>query len=76
LDWVHPFLLGAKAASEDAPSFRDILGMEAQTKDNWFDAMEAEITALIEKETFKVIDITQVPQGEDVIKSTWVFKRK
>jgi Reverse transcriptase (RNA-dependent DNA polymerase) len=36
--------------------------------------MESELDGLISKDTFSIIDSTDVPCGAQVIKSTWVFR--
>jgi hypothetical protein len=82
-DWMHPFALAAKATSVDSPTYREILTMGEEEREKWFIAMEAELTALLEKETFTVIDRSSVPlisgsdrQQHQIVKSTWVLKRK
>jgi hypothetical protein len=83
IDWLHPFALAAKATSVDSPTYRDIMSMSEDEREQWFIAMEAELSALLENNTFKVIDRSAVPnlpgqdlQHEQIVKSTWVLKRK
>jgi hypothetical protein len=44
--------------------------------EEWFVSMEIEFDGLVEKNTYSIIDRTQVPDGLQIIKSTWVFRLK
>jgi hypothetical protein len=75
---MHTFALAAKATSVDSPAYRKILTIGEDEGDKWFIAMEAELTALLEKETFTFIDRSTVPtipgfdwQQHQIVKSTW-----
>ena len=74
--WTHPFTLGAKATNEDTPTLRNIQRMTPAEIDSWYDAMDIELEALRNKNTFIEIDRATVPAGHQIIKSTWAFRRK
>ena len=76
VEWFHPFTLGAKASSEDTPTLRDIQRLSPAEIDLWYDAMDIELEALRNKDTFTEIHRTSVPNGCQIIKSTWAFRRK
>ncbi len=76
VDCFHPFTLGAKASSEDTPTLRDIQRMSPAEVDLWYDAMDIELEALRNKDTFLEINRSDVPAGHQIIKSTWAFRRK
>jgi hypothetical protein len=61
VDWLHPFALAAKTASADSTTYREILSLSEDERDKWFTAMEAELKALVEKETFDIIEPSRVP---------------
>ena len=76
LDWIHPFTLAAKASSEDTPTLREIQRMSPAEIDLWYEAMDVELEALRSKDTMTEINRADVPQGKQIIKSTWAFRRK
>ena len=42
-DGLHPFCLASKLNADDYPSFKEILQMDRETQDKWFDAMDKEL---------------------------------
>jgi hypothetical protein len=76
VDWSHPFAMSAKANNDDEPNLRDIHNMSSTEQEAWYDAMELEIAALLEKGAFREIDASNVPSGSQIVPSTWIFKRK
>jgi hypothetical protein len=76
IEWFHPFTLAAKASSADTPTLRDIQKLPPQEIDLWYDAMDLELEALRSKDTMIEIKRSDVPQGKQIIKSTWAFRRK
>jgi hypothetical protein len=83
IDLMHLFALAAKAASIDSPTYHYTLFMSKDEQDKWFIPMEAELSTLLEKNTFTIIDRYAVPTvlGEGqchahIVKSTWVLTCK
>jgi hypothetical protein len=76
VDWIHPFTLGAKVSSTDTPTLREIQQMSPDEVDRWYDAMDIELQALRDKQTMIEINRCDVPNGKQIVKSTWAFKRK
>ena len=76
VEWYHPFTLAAKASSADSPTLRKIQRMSPQEIDEWYTAMDTELGALQQKDDMKEIKRRDVPARKQIIKSTWVFKRK
>ena len=44
--------------------------------EQWYEAMDVELQALRDKQTMIEINRNDVPQGKQIVKSTWAFKRK
>ena len=42
----------------------------------WYDAMDVELHALRDKKTMTEINRCDVPEGKQILQSTWAFKRK
>ena len=76
IEWFHPFTLAAKASSADTPTLREIQKLGPKEIDLWYDAMDIELEALRNKNTFTEIFRHDVPNGNQIIKSTWAFRRK
>lgn len=76
VEWIHPFTLGAKATSADTPTLREIQKLGPKEIDLWYEAMDIELQALRDKNTFTEIYRADVPNGSQIIKSTWAFKKK
>ena len=50
-DGLHPFCLASKLNADDYPSFKEILHVDKETCDAWFDAMEKELQDLFKSGT-------------------------
>ena len=50
--------------------------MKPPELDKWYDAMDAEISALREEKTMIEIPPSNVLNGKQIVKSTWVFHHK
>ena len=73
----HPFALASKMESEDYPSFREIMRMDAEEQDRWFDSMDEEIQALFKSGACEFMDREEVlKQKKEIVKSTWAFRKK
>ena len=76
-DAIHPFALASKLHNEDFPSYRDIFSMPYDERQKWFASMDEELQALFEFGTFEFVDRADVEkQGEDIVKTTWAFRKK
>jgi hypothetical protein len=76
VDW-HPITFQAKVYDADNPSLRDVLLLPEPEKSQWLEAMNAELTQLMEKNCFEVFDRSDIMQkGFEIVKSTWVLRRK
>jgi Reverse transcriptase (RNA-dependent DNA polymerase) len=73
---MHPLAFAAKASSLDSPTLLEIQNMPSSEIDQWYEAMDIEIAALHNKKTMIEIPRSQVPQGKQIVKSTWAFCRK
>jgi hypothetical protein len=76
IEWTHPLAFAAKASSVDSPTLREIQNMPSPEIDQWYEAIDLELEALQNKQTMIEIKRSQVPPDKQVIKSTWVFRRK
>jgi hypothetical protein len=76
VDYWHPMTLAAKASSADEPRYFELFRLSSGLLEEWFVSMEVELDCLAEKNTYSIIDQTQVPDGLQIIKSTWVFRLK
>lgn len=74
----HPLAYQMKVQNADSPSLREILQLSDPDKKRlWFEAMDEELSALLEKGTFtKVIRSTATDKQSEIIGTTWVLKRK
>ena len=59
-DGLHPFCLASKLNADDCPSFKEILHVDKETCDAWFDAMEKELQDLFKSGTFKFVSQDKV----------------
>ena len=62
--------------SADTPTLREIQKLDPQQIDLWYKAMDTELQALRDKNTFTEINRHDVPNGHQIIKSTWAFRKK
>jgi hypothetical protein len=75
LDYHHPLAFSAKANDEDTPTYRQ--AMSGPDCDGYLDAMELEMAQLRAKKTWTVVPRTEaLALGANIIRSTWVLKRK
>ena len=73
---IGPMALKAKKKTKDPdlPTLREsLMSPEAE---QWWKAMDKEITSLEEKGTWTVVDRSEVPAGCEVIPATWVQRIK
>ena len=75
-DAIHPFALASKLHNEDFPSYQDIIRMPPEERNKWMDSMDEELQALYEFGTFEFIPRSEVEEGEEIIKTTWAFRKK
>jgi hypothetical protein len=71
---LHPLAFAAKANNEDTPNFSQ--AMNGPDALGYVDAMENEIQQLEEKDPWDIIPISKVPEGANILESTWAFKWK
>lgn len=76
-DAFHPFAFAAKVQSADFPSYHDILRMDGEERRKWIESMDVEISDLVDRNAFELVDREAVLKGGDpVVKSMWAFRRK
>ena len=74
---IHPFSLAAKMESDDFPGFREIMRMDLEERNRWLDSMDEELQALFDQGTVKFVPMSKaLEQGEEIVKTTWAFRRK
>jgi hypothetical protein len=58
---VHPLALQMRMhqSDGDTPTFKDVLKMEAEERSKWYDAMDAELSSLCERDCFDVVPISE-----------------
>jgi transposase InsO family protein len=76
VEWQHPFSMGVKASNADTPMLREIHKLSPAESNAWYDSMDVEIAALRAKNTMIEINRSDVPADQQIIKSTWAFRRK
>ena len=74
LTTLHPLAFAAKANNEDTPNFHQ--AMNGPDAEGYYEAMEKEMEQLEEKNPWDEIPIETVPEGANILDSTWAFKRK
>ena len=73
----HPFAFSAKIQSEDFPSYGDIIRMQGDERRRWMEAMDNEISELIERKAFEFVPCSDpMSKGKQIVKSLWAFRRK
>ena len=76
-DQVHPFSLSAKLESEDYPTFKEIMRMDKEERDQWFDSMDEELSVLFKSGACEFVDRQEVLRlRKEIVKSTWAFRQK
>ena len=71
---LNPFCYHAELADNDTYIFKDILTQP--DKNNFFEAMEVEITNHTDCDHWDLIPRSQLSSGSKTIMSVWSFKRK
>ena len=76
-DAFHPLALASKLESEDYPSFKEILRMDHEEREKWFDSMNEELKVLFESGVMEFVDREEVrAKKQEIVKSTWAFRKK
>ena len=74
---IHPFAMASKLESEDYPTFREILRMDPDERERWFDSMDEEINALFNSGACELADRSEIMKKKlEIVKSTWAFRKK
>jgi len=72
LDWMNPMILGAKANSEDTPTWEQ--AMNGPDRDGYWKACQKEVDTLqLDKDAW---DVVKREPWMNVLPSTWAFKCK
>ena len=51
--------------------------MDEHERNLWMDSMDEELQALFDQGTFEFVERSEVEkQGEDIVKTTWAFRKK
>jgi hypothetical protein len=74
LTTMHPLAFAAKANNNDTPNFHQ--AMNGPDAEGFYDAMVKEMEQLESLNPWDVIPMSDVPEGANVLDSTWAFKRK
>ena len=73
-DAVHPLSFAARANDEDTPLYHE--AMNGPDAEGYREAMSKEIQGLEKQQTWILQERKFVPEGANVLPSTWAFKRK
>ena len=73
-DGLHHLSFVAKKFDEDTPNYQ--MAMSSADREGYRTAMQVEIAALEQQATWDVRKRTALPEGANVLPSTWAFKRK
>ena len=76
LDITDPRIYATKVRSKDADTPTYQQAMNGPDAAEYLQAMQLEIHTLIGQRTWKYIDRSSVPKGQNVLKETWAFKLK
>ena len=71
---VHPLAFAVKVNNEDTPTY--FQAMNGPQCLGFLEAMNIKMQQLEEKNPWDTIPIEQVPEGANILDSTWAFKRK
>jgi hypothetical protein len=74
LTTLHPLAFAAKANNDDTPNYYQ--AMNGPDALGYLEAMKIEMDQLEEKDPWDVIPLSDVPEGANILDSTWAFKRK
>jgi hypothetical protein len=74
---VHPLALQMRMRQSDGdtPTFKDVLKMEAKERSKWYDAMDAELSSLFERDCFDVVPISEA-RNRQIVPCTWALRKK
>ena len=76
-DAFHPFAFAAKVQAEDFPTYNEILRMDTSERLKWLEAMDTEMSDLVERQAFELVPRQQVlADNKKVVKSMWAFRKK
>jgi hypothetical protein len=71
---LHPLAFAAKANNEDMPTYSQVMnGLDAL---GYIEAMKKKMDQLEEKDPWEMIPLSEIPEGANILDSTWAFKRK
>ena len=63
--------------NEDYPTFHEILCMDPEERDKWFDSMDEEIKALFDSDACEFTDLEEALRLKpEIVKSTGAFRQK
>jgi hypothetical protein len=71
LSLMHPLAFAAKANNDDLPNFYQ--AMNGPDAEGYYEAMIQEIEQLEMKDPWDIVPISEVPEGANILDSTWVF---
>jgi hypothetical protein len=74
LTTLHPLAFAAKVNNEDTPTY--FQAMNGPDCLGFLEVMNIEMQQLEEKHPWDTLPIEQVPEGVNILDSTWAFKRK
>ena len=74
LDGMHPWTYTASMVDQDSPTYFE--AMTGPDSEKYRQAMAIEIEELVAKGTWKLRERSSLPEGANVLPSTWAFKRK
>jgi hypothetical protein len=74
---IHPLALQMRMRQSDGdtPTFKDVLKMEAEERSKWYDAMDAELSSLFERDCFDVVPISEA-RNRQIVPCTWALRKK
>ena len=76
-DGMHPFCLASKLNADAYPTFKEILQMDRDSCNKWFNAMDKELQELFMSGTFQFVSRDKVlNQGKEIVQTTWTFWKK
>ena len=76
-DVLHPFCLASKLNADNYLSFKEILRMDKELWEKWFDAMDKELQDLFKSKTFEFVSQDEVlKQDKEIVLMTWAFKKQ
>ena len=71
---LHPFCLASKLNADDYLSFREILRVDKETWNEWFNAMDKELQDLLKSGTFKFVSQDKaLKQGKEICSNDMGF---